>query len=247
MNRRAFLPLVAALLPLAAGWAQQTRVVTTRTEPALYEFKNLSASSAHAVCHVANTLFGVLIEYSPEVRIALISPNGPGAAPDWREKTIDFLKKYDVPPPPEPQVRYVAYLIRASNGKEADSPHVSPIPRQLDDAITEMKSSLAYARYDLLTTVTSVSQGGASASDPLPADGRRYAIEYGHVTVAPDHKSISINPFQFRLESPGTPTGNVLSSISSNITIHEGQKLVMGKVHYGPDADIFVILTAKVE
>ena len=33
---------------------------------------------------------------------------------------------------------------------------------ELDDAIAEMKSSLVYAHYDLLTTVTSVSQGSAS-------------------------------------------------------------------------------------
>jgi len=143
----------------------------------------------------------------------------------------------------------VAYLIRASNAKsEADGEHLSPIPKQLDDAIAEMKSSLIYARYDLLTTVTSVSQGAASASDRAPFSpgnfAYSYTIEFANVTVAPDHKSVTIRPFQFVLHHLAN---NSVSSISSNITVREGQKLVLGKVRMSDDADVFVVLTVKAE
>jgi hypothetical protein len=76
----------------------------------------------------------------------------------------------------------------------------------LDDAIAEMKSSLIYARYDLITTVTNVSQGATSATDRLPSvqtsHDYNYTIEYGNVTVAPDHKSATISPVPIRIGPP---------------------------------------------
>jgi hypothetical protein len=38
-----------------------------------------------------------------------------------------------------------------------------------------------------------------------------------------------------------------MASISSDVTIHEGQKLVLGKLRLNGDDDLFIILTAKVE
>jgi hypothetical protein len=248
MNRRAILWLAAAFLPSFPGLAQPVQPAAQRPEPTLYEFKHLDRESAQAVAHLATTLFNVMVEYTPPLHVAVIVPMR-NAVPDWREKTLEFLKRYDVPPPPEPQVHYVAYLIRASNAKsEEDSQHLIPIPKQLDDAIAEMKSSLVYARYNLLTTVTSVSQGAASASDRVPpvqgSPDYSYTIDYANVTVAPDHKSVAIRPFQFVLHHLGN---NIASSISSNITVREGQKLVLGKVRMSEDSDVFVVLTAKVE
>lgn len=248
MNRRAFLPLVAVLVPLAAGHAQQRALVSQRVEPSLYEFKNLDGPSAQAVCRVAGALYGVLIDFSPNIRLALISPNGPAVATDWRDRTIEFLKRYDTPPAAGAQVHYLAYLIRAGRSNSGTA-KLNPIPKELDDAITEMKRSMIYTRYDLLSAVATVSEGGASSTDRL-IDGQyafRYTIDYGRVTVASDHKSVSIRPFQFKLETPGPTQYNLVSSISSDITVHEGQKLVLGKVRLNDDADLFVILTVKVE
>ena len=247
MNRRAILLLVAALASCAASLAQPGETAQTaapRTETGIYEFKHLDHESAKAVAHLAMTLFNVVVEYTPPLRVAVIRPLR-NAVPDWQQKTLDFLRRYDVAPPPEPQVHYTAYLIRASN---TDSQHaVSPIPKPLDDAIAEMKSSLIYARYGLLTTVTSISQGAASASDRFPGDfsDYGYTIDYTGATVAPDHKSVTIRPFRFVLVHY-RPV-NTESSISSNITVHEGQKLVLGKLRMSDDADVFVVLTVKAE
>jgi hypothetical protein len=249
MNRRAILWLAAPLFLSVPGMAQPAQPAAQRPEPTFYEFKHLDRESAGAVAHLASSLFNVGVEITPPLHVAVITPMR-NAVPDWREKTLDFLKRYDVPPPAEPQVHYVAYLIRASNAKsEADGQHLSPIPKPLDEAIAEMKSSLIYARYDLLTIVTSVSQGAASASDRLPSvqasPDYNYTIEYDNVTVAPDRKSVTISPFRFALVR--LINDKVASSISSNITVREGQKLVLGKVRMSDDADVFVVLTVKVE
>jgi hypothetical protein len=248
MNRRSIVWLAAALFPALPGLAQPLRQATQpRNEPGLYEFKHLDKESAEAVAHLASILFRVTVDYTPPIHLAIIRPMG-NAVPDWQQKALDFLKRYDVPPPPEPQVHYVAYLIRASNAKSAaDGEHLNPIPKALDDAIAEMKSSLIYTRYDLLTTVTNVSQGAASASDSIPFNqnfGYSYTIEYENVTVAPDHKSVSVRPFRFILHHLGN---NSQSSISSTITVRDGQKLVLGKVRMTDDADVFVVLTVKAE
>lgn len=248
MNRRAILLLAAVLFPLVPALAQPVQANPAnapRQEPTIYEFKHLNQESAAAVARLAGEMFNVMTDYTPPLRVAVIRPMR-NAVPDWQQKTLDFLKRYDVPPPPEPQVHYTAYLIRASNAKSsADDQHLNPIPKQLDDAIAEMKGTLNYARYDLLTTVTSVSQGAASASDRVPVFDYAYKIEYANVFVAPDHKSVSIRPFLFSLHL--LIGDNVSSMISSNITVREGQKLVLGKLRMSDDADVFVVLTVKAE
>jgi hypothetical protein len=55
---------------------------------------------------------------------------------------------------------------------------------------------------------------------------------------------VTIRPFRFVLRHL---PGNSESSISSNITVHEGQKLVLGKLRMSDDADVFVVLTVKAE
>ncbi len=250
MNRRAILLAAVALFANGSLVAQQQRtLVKPAQEGVVYEFKHLDKDAATAVTRVASEVFTLTGRYDGAIGLAYFQSQFGNPPSDWKQKTLEFLQRYDVAPPPSPQVHYFAYLIRAAKGKSGSEKEVSPIPKELADAIEEMKRSLTYTKYELLTEVASVSEGGASASDRLPDDQfvRRYALEYGHVTVSPDHKLISIHPFQFRLETAGGTGFYTDASISSDITVREGQKLVLGKVRLSGDADLFVILTAKVE
>ncbi len=270
MNRRAVFSLAIAFLaaePAAAqqlSGAPQQKVLADRPDPVLYEFKHLDNESALAVIHLAQTMFSISMSWEAKLHTVVLY----SASRDQLQKAADFVKRYDVPPPPEPQIHFVAYLIRAgdppSQGSALQS-GVNPIPAQLEDVVTEMKKSFVYPNYALLDTVTSVSHGGAGASDMLPgrsAFALGYDIEYGNVSVSPDRKSVNVKPFLFQLHNGGgLAKENVTSSFTSNITIHEGQKLVLGKVRMpreiverpgneptlGERADLFVVLTVKVE
>ena len=83
---------------------------------------------------------------------------------------------------------------------------------------------------------------GASGATALS-----YTINYGNAAVSNDGKTVNVNPFRFSLRIPSG--GTYLSSgITTDVAIHEGQKLVLGKVRIGPDdsVNIFLVLTVKV-
>jgi hypothetical protein len=268
MNRRRVFALAAALLaaivPLAAQQAttpapsQKLSVQAQQFRlgnPLIYEFQHLDDDSAMAVVRLAQTMFGVHFTFEPRLHAVVLSSVIGGDA----EKAVDFLKHYDVPPPPAPQIHFVAYLIRAADAPPPNAKIDSPIPQQLEDVVAEMKKSFVYTHYTLLDTVTSVSQGGASASDMLPglaATQLGYEINYADVSVSPDRKAVNVRPFRFQLHSMAAKD-TAVSSISSNITVHDGQKLVLGKVRLPEvtvdsgiirrNPDLFVVLTVKVE
>ncbi|HEX3879433.1 MAG TPA: hypothetical protein VHW24_20765 [Bryobacteraceae bacterium] len=202
---------------------------------------------------LAQELLGVIGQFQPEFHLAIFRNIKADVQPDWKEKTVAFLKKYDVAPATPPQVHYTAYLIRAS--RKAGSSGDGALPKDVQEAVNEMKRSLPYVRYDLATVVTNVSEGGAESSDALPSAGRPeeagvgvyYNIQYGRVSVSQDRKAISIRPFHFWTRGPSGNKDDVMASISSDVTIHEGQKLVLGKLRLNGDDDLFIILTAKVE
>jgi len=58
---------------------------------------------------------------------------------------------------------------------------------------------------------------------------------------------VTVNPFRFSLRVPSGGT-YLNTGITTDVAIHEGQKLVIGKVRTGLDdsVNIFLILTVKV-
>jgi hypothetical protein len=258
MNRRVFLYFAAVALGAAAASAQQAQQVKGAAaghrleagprEAIYYEFKHLDPQKAASVAELAGELFNLNVRYDSGLN-SVVLRGTLRPYDDWKTKSIEFLRKYDVPAPNEAQVNYVAYLIRASNKPLPARATPTPVPQDLNEALAEMKKALSYAHYDLVTTVSTVSQGNAESSDGLQITdigGWAYDLRYSGVSVAPDRKSVSLHPFVFRLR-PGATKQDVLATIESNITIREGQKLVLGKVHLYDDADLFVVLTAKVE
>ncbi len=74
-----------------------------------------------------------------------------------------------------------------------------------------------------------------------------YAITYGDTAVSSDGKTVNVNPLKFSLRVP-SGSQYLNTGITTDVAIHEGQKLVLGKVRIGLDdsVNIFLILTVKV-
>jgi hypothetical protein len=70
---------------------------------------------------------------------------------------------------------------------------------------------------------------------------------YGKTAVSNDRKTVNVNPFKFSLRVPSGDT-YLYTGITTDVAIHEGQKLVIGKVRTGLDdsVNIFLVLTVKV-
>jgi hypothetical protein len=240
----------ALALLLSGLAAAQTNPAEPGRRSITYEFKNVDIDRATEIVIFAGQLENrVMIQLNGPFKTAIIQPNG-NTPPEVMEKTAELLKRYDVAPTPPPRLEFVAYLVWAS--VRYGSPPGQPIPAAIEDAVAEMKKTFGYTDYRLLDTVSTDVRRHAEVEDILPgasAAGTAYAytINYGNTAISNDGKTVNVNPFRFSLRIPSG--GTYLSTgITTDVAIHEGQKLVLGKVRVGLDdsVNIFLILTVKV-
>jgi hypothetical protein len=238
--------------------------------PRSYEFKNLDVNRANSVLTLVQALVpSIQITYVRELNtVALRCANQADL-----DKAEELVKKYDVPRAQRPKVKFTAYLIEARrpadarfNGRGSLAPNLvgipqpagNPVPPELQSVIGEMKRTFAYDAYSLLDVIETEAQGGGSASyeGTLPGSSMAkpdfYTLAYESVNIGADKAILTVSPFEFSLKIPyGTAAapGYGVNRIRTDITIHDGQKLVLGKVGLKPgsNADLFLVLTAKVE
>jgi hypothetical protein len=79
-----------------------------------------------------------------------------------------------------------------------------------------------------------------------------YTLEFHDPSVSADGKTVSVQHFHFGVKIPVVTNNGVLyqdEGITTPLTIHEGQKLVLGKVKTNTQSndDLFVVLSCKVK
>jgi hypothetical protein len=211
----------------------------------LYEAKNLTPDRAERVAQFGRSL-GYRIDWDNVPHAFVI--RGTLAEQDLAEA---LLKRYDVP---DPRVDLTVYLIRASS---PSSPAVTvvpstPVPPDLKVAIDEMKGAFNYDHYTLWDDILLQPKGGGGeVRGILPAEpGAKsyvYTVTYGIRGAPTEGKTLNLVNFQFSIKMPQVKE-DVESHIITDVTIHEGQKLVLGKIRLLPsaNADLFLVLTAKI-
>lgn len=236
-----------ALCLLAAGLAA-AQVKPSETGPKIvsYEFKNVDIDRATEIARFVQQLDPrVLVQLNGPFKTAILQPNG-NAAPEAMERALQLLKHYDVAPP---KVEFVAYLVRAA--EHMGQQPLKSIPPEIEDAVAEMKKTFAYANYSLLDTVSTDAHRHAEINSVFPQIAQNgalapflYRIVYGDIAVSPDGKAVSVSPFKFSVREPDWPEA---TGFTTDVAIHEGQKLVLGKARTSittSDA-VFVVLTIK--
>lgn len=238
-----------ALVLLLGGLA------AAQTKPAItYEFKNVDIARAAAIVNFIGMLdHRVTLQLNTAFKTAIILPmewTSGSTPPEVTEKTLELLKRYDVAPTPPPRVEFVAYLVWAS--AHYGNPPGQPIPAAIEEAVVEMKKTFAYTDYKLLDTVSTDVHHHAEIDNILPGASSAgtaffYTINYGDTAISDDRKTVNVDPFRFSLRIPSGGTYQS-TGITTDVAIHEGQKLVLGKVRTGLDdsVNIFLILTVKV-
>lgn len=169
-----------------------------------------------------------------------------------------LFRKFDSPSAikPDLQTQFRIYLVEAS----PDPVTSGTIPTEISSAVEQMKKSFFYKGYRLLDTLLLQARGSGpgETNGMLPAQGDRsdirtsYRIWYKQADILEDAKTVTIRDFRVNLRLPiMVPNGNINyaeSSLNTDLTVQEGQKLVVGKLSSEQTKNaIFLIITVDVQ
>ena len=171
----------------------------------------------------------------------------------------EALKRLDVPEPARKQVEFHIHVLFASKQEGAGA----GAPEELQDVLASLKATLNYRSY---TPVTAFIQRGADGADAIEGDGQtEIAVKgaKGEAQTMPVEISWGIYRFSLAEAAGGTTTltfpkfelrawdmaggakRTCIASIETNLTMKNGEKVVVGTSMI-KDKALIVVLTAKV-
>jgi len=190
---------------------------------------------------LANVLgvFGYHIEANRELRVLAVS-----APPDVMTAIEDAVKRLDVPAAAPKDVDLIVYLVLAS--LQADGP--GGIPPELQPIANELKGLFSFKGFRMLDTILLRTQPGnmASANGVIGESEKTpyvFVVRPSAVTEDPKGRLIRLDNLKLTLHVPG----GLEAGINTEITVREGQKVVVGKSNMGgTDKALILVVTAKV-
>ena len=212
--------------------------------------------NARALAQLAGTGLQANINADDALRAIVVA--GAPAAVDAVEQTIHEL---DVPAsvPIFKDVEVTVSVLGAS-AKPGPSQQ-SEVPDNLAPVIKQISAIFPYKNYHLLSSMLlrsreggkSESQGliqGVSSTDAAYLSPYRVAYDEANVSSAESKPTLHLRNFSFtshaRVQS-GAQTWNSEISLQTDVDLHEGEKVVVGKANTGDsDAALFVIVSARV-
>jgi hypothetical protein len=253
---KTFTVILALLVLGSAGWAQTKSDEQLSPYVRLYQPKNLTRDRAEQAANFVNSvgLSGVRVTWEPLPQaFAIRSATNTNPNVEGMDAAEALLKRFDVPETKKSasQIDLTVYLIRASSGPAPTDrqPPTSPVPAELQPAIDEMKGTFSYDRYALWDAIVIQPRGSGEVQGILPVSPsfEPYVYTVSYQFAAVEGKNLNMDEFQFSIKMPHGDKG-IDSHIRTAVTVHEGQKLVLGKIRLLPtaNADLFLVLTTKV-
>jgi hypothetical protein len=167
-----------------------------------------------------------------------------------------IVKRFDVPPPPVPNIDVTIYLMSALG-----TPSSGAVPAELEPVVKQLKNTFSYKGYQLIDTEVirvRAGQGGdvSGVVDGAPSvDGNKTISRVGFrsASVSTDEKgrAIRIDGLKVGLRIPIAAGEKkyqyIETGLNTDVDVREGQKVVVGKANMdGSDRASIVVLTAKV-
>jgi hypothetical protein len=168
----------------------------------------------------------------------------------------DALKRLDTPEAARPDIELRMHVLIASNSEAA----LSPFPADLKDVIAQLRSTLNYNNYNLLTSIVQRTkesrgfhpgflQGSGGAQAVTPAGQQvdyNYSFEAHSLELtmgsAGSPATVQLGNFSFNLGGPSS-SGSV--RIHSDVSMREGEKIVVGTAGLR-DKALILVMTARV-
>ena len=228
-------------LALAGMLAAQTPPLPETAPPAPPTEKRIFQARYADARDLANVLgvFGYHIEANRDLHVLAVS-----APHDVMAAIEDAIKRLDVPAAAPKDVDLIVYLVLASQQPDGSG----GIPVELQPVANELKGVLSFKSFRMLDTILLRTQPGnrATARGVIGgSDKTFYDFTVNPSTVTEDSKGrlIRLDNLALNLHMPGG-TG---AGIHTEITVREGQKVVVGKSNMGgADQALILVVTAKV-
>jgi hypothetical protein len=193
--------------------------------------------------------------YDPELKVLALR----GRARAINEAET-LLKRFDVPAEEHRvrQIEVTIYLIEASSESSPDQ----PVPAALKSALDQLRTAFGYKGYRLMDTILlqGRERSDLNLSGLLPMEATKssdktfYTASYKNINYVESQKSVEITHFHFNIRIPLPGTGLAAqtsygdSGIETDLTIKDGQKLVLGKLARDQtERGVFLVLTTKVD
>jgi hypothetical protein len=178
--------------------------------------------------------------------------------PEEIARVEELLKRFDVPAPGKlaRQIQITIHTIEAT-----DQPGESPaLPPNLTSAVEQLRTAFGYKGFRLMDTILLQGREGSELelTGMLPITATQssektfYVARYARAGYNDAQKTLFVNGFKFNIRIPvssGEHTTYGDSGITTDLSIRDGQKLVLGKLtkDQTPGTGVFLILTAKVD
>lgn len=192
--------------------------------------------------HVADVLsvFGYGIRADRDMHVVAVS-----APAEAMSAVEDAIKRLDVPAAAPKDIDLVVYLVMASE----QPPAGGSLPSELQPVADELKKIFSYKSFRLLDSILLRTQPGnrANASGTIAPGGEAKTMMYDFevqpsaVTEDPNGRLIRLDNLKLRMVGEGRNAG-----INTEITVREGQRVVVGKSNIGTGGSLILVVTAKV-
>jgi hypothetical protein len=220
-----------------------------------FELKYLQGDRANrAIQFVSRIMAGrARIEWDPVLRQMVIFGNA-----DHVAHAEELLRKFDVPEVVKPPktIEFTIYLVGAYI--DPANTRGGPMPADLDSVVKEMRSAFAYKAFRLLDAIPVSARSASSGTQyegilPRAAVGNTiqyfYRVHIETPQLLEDGKTVLTPGFTFTVDVPSMTSGSKAgeSGIHSDLTVREGQKVVLGKIRLDDgDNAVFLVVTVKI-
>ena len=156
----------------------------------------------------------------------------------------DAVKRLDVPAAAPKDIELTVYMLVASEQAAAGA----ELPAELQPVASELKRIIAYKNFHLLDSILLRTQLGnrASTSGVVGPQTNRWPYDFTvspvAVTEDPSGRQIRLDNLDLNVHLSDTRT----ATIRTEITVREGQRVVVGKSNVGIGEALILVVTAKV-
>lgn len=254
---KALTPLVVTLIVIPAALAQQPNSTQDKPKEDFVTERQFKSKIFEVKHREPSSLANVLRQLGSGFRGAGISANNEFntlTVRDFPENLVtieEAIKRLDTPAAPPSSVQMHMHVLLASN-RTGPTP-AGEIPVELKDVITELRGTLTYRNYELITSVlqrlTETNRGlNGSGLAQIPGGQSgvttaqyEYSVnQLSFVPSASGAEAIQIQDFTFTLVGEG-----IRGRVQTALNLRDGEKVVVGTATIN-DRALIVVLISKI-
>jgi hypothetical protein len=252
--KKSLTPLVLTLIVIPAVLAQEPNTAQDKPKEDFVTERQFKSKIFDVKYREPSSIANVLRQLGSGFRGAGISANNEFktlTVRDFPENLVtieEAIKRLDTPVAPPSSVQMHMHVLLASN-RVGPTP-AGEIPVELKDVITELRGTLTYRNYELITSVLqrlteTIRSLNGSGLAQIPGDQSRattaqYDYSVNHLSFVPSvsgAQAIQIQDFSFTLVGEG-----VRGRVQTALNLRDGEKVVVGTATINDRAFIVVLI-----